>query len=82
MATKQQVSKALEQLGAALTQDPGKYDFDEIEIVAPEGKVWASNLSGVLCFEFDRYSMTKAELWDEVLNDIEDGLLDESQAGE
>ena len=77
MATKQKVIKALDQLGATLTQDPGKYDFEEIEIVAPQGKVWASNLCAVLCFEFDRSSMTKAELWDEVMNDIEDGFLDE-----
>jgi hypothetical protein len=77
MATKQKVIKALDQLGAILTQDPGKYDYEEIEIIAPQGKVWASNLCQVLCFEFDRYSMTKAELWDEVLNDIEDGFLDE-----
>lgn len=77
MATKQKVIKALDQLGATLTQDPGKYDYEEIEIVAPQGKVWASNLCQVLCFEFDRYSMTKPELWDEVLNDIEDGFLDE-----
>jgi hypothetical protein len=77
MATKQKVIKALDQLGATLTQDFGKYHYEEIEIVAPQGKVWASNLCQVLCFEFDRYSMTKAELWDEVLNDIEDGFLDE-----
>jgi hypothetical protein len=80
MATKQKVIKALDQLGATLTQDPGKYDYEEIEIVAPQGKVWASNLCAVLCFEFDRYSMTKAELWDEVMNDIEDGLVDESES--
>jgi uncharacterized protein YegL len=80
MATKQKVNKALEQLGASLTQDPGKYDFEEIEIVAPDGKVWASNLCAVLCFEFDRYSITKAELWDEVLTNIDEGLLDEDDS--
>jgi hypothetical protein len=80
MATKQKVIKALEQLGASLTQDPGKYDYEEIEIVAPHGKVWASNLCGVLCYEFDRHSMTKAELWDEAMYDIEEGLLDESES--
>ena len=80
MATKQQVSKAVEQLGASFTQDPGKYDFEEIELVAPQGKVWASNLCEVLCFEFDRYSMTKAELWDEVMNDIENGLVDDCES--
>ncbi len=82
MATKQQVSKAVEKLGASFTQDLGKYDFDEIEVVAPKGKVWASNLCAVLCFEFDRYSMSKAQLWDEVLSNLDEGLLDESESGE
>jgi len=80
MATKQKVIKALEQLGATLTQDPGKYDFEEIEILAPQGKFWESNLCGVLSYEFDRHSMTKAELWDEVMNDIEDGLVDDCES--
>jgi hypothetical protein len=82
MASKQKMMKALSELGASLTQDPARYHYESVEIVAPVGKVWAANLCQVLCFEFDRYSMTKAELWDEVLSDIEQGLLDESQAGE
>jgi hypothetical protein len=80
MATKQKVLKALDELGALLIQDPGKYDYEEIEILAPQGKFWESNLSGVLCYEFDRYSMSKAELWDQVMIDIEQGVLDESEA--
>ena len=81
MATKQKVIKLLDELGAMLIQDPGKYDFEEIEILAPQGKFWESNLCGVLCYEFDRHTMTKAELWDEVINDIEDGLINELEVG-
>jgi len=80
MATKQKVLKALDQLGALLIQDPSKYDYEEIEILAPQGKFWESNLCGVLCYEFDRYSMTKSELWDAVLEDIEDGLVDDCES--
>jgi hypothetical protein len=82
MATKQKVTKALAEIGASFSQDAGKYHYDEIELVAPTGKVWAANFCEVLCYEFDKYSMTKAEFWDEALTDIEHGLLDESQAGE
>ena len=60
MATKQQATKALTELGATMNQDAGKYHYDEIELVAPTGKVWASNLCQVLCYEFDKYSMTKS----------------------
>jgi hypothetical protein len=81
MATKQQVSKALEQLGASLHQQPGKYSFDDFEVIAPQGKVWAGNLCEVLCYEYDRDIMTKSEFWDEVINDIEDGLINESEVG-
>jgi hypothetical protein len=79
MATKQKMMKALAELGASLSQDPAKYHYDSVEIVAPAGKVWASNFCAVLCFEYDRYSMSKAELWDEVMIDIEQGVLDESE---
>lgn len=80
MATKQKVTKALAELGATLNQDPGPYDYQEIELVAPTGKVWAANLCEVLCHTFDRHIMTKSELWDEALIDIEQGLLDESES--
>ena len=80
MATKQQVTKALAELGATIKQDAGKYHYDELELLAPTGKVWASNLCQVLCLQFDKYSMTKAEFWDEVLTDIQDGLIDESDS--
>jgi len=80
MATKQNVTKALTELGASLHQQPGRYSYDDIELVAPTGKVWAANLCEVLCYEFDKYSMTKAEFWDEALTDLEQGLLDESES--
>lgn len=73
--------KALAELGASLSQDPSRYHYESVEIVAPAGKVWAANLCGVLCFEYDRYNMSKAELWDEVMIDIEQGVLDESEVG-
>lgn len=79
MATKQKVTKALTELGATLNQDVGKYHYDEIELVAPTGKVWVANLCSVLCFEYDKYSMTKSEFWDEAMIDIEQGLIDESE---
>jgi hypothetical protein len=78
MATKQKMMKALAELGASLSQDPSRYHYESVEIVAPVGKVWASNLCGVLCFEYDRYNMSKAELWDEVMIDIEQGVIDQS----
>jgi hypothetical protein len=77
MATKQKVNKALQELGAELNQQAGKWNLDDFEVVAPEGKVWAGNFCEVLCYEYDKYIMTKAEFWDEVLTDIEQGLLDE-----
>lgn len=77
MATKQKVHKALQELGASLQQQPGKYTFDDFEVVAPEGKIWSGNLCEVLCYEYDRDIMTKSEFWDEVLTDIEQGLQDE-----
>ena len=82
MATKQKVTKAITELGATLSQQPGKYSYDDFEALAPNEKVWAANLCKVLCYEYDRYIMTKAEFWDEVLLDIEQGYLDQSEAGE
>jgi hypothetical protein len=79
MATKHQVNKALQELGAELDQQPGKYHYDEFEVVAPEGKVWAGNMCSVLCYTYDKDMMTKAEFWDEVLTDLEEGLMDESE---
>jgi len=81
MATKQKVTKALAELGATLTQQPGRHHYDDFEVIAPEGKVWAGNFCEVLCYEYDKDSMTKAEFWDEVLTDIEQGVLDESEVG-
>lgn len=80
MATKQKVLKALNELGAEITQHAGSFHYDEFEVVAPEGKVWAGNFCEVLCYEYDKYLMTKAEFWDEVLTDIEQGLIDESNS--
>jgi hypothetical protein len=76
MATKQQVNKVLRELGAELNQQAGRHHYDDFEVVAPEGKVWAGNLCEVYCYEYDSDSMTKAEFWDEVLIDLEQGLLD------
>ena len=79
MATKHQVNKALKELGGELTQQAGKYHYDDFEVIAPEGKVWVANLSEVLCLQYDSDSMTKAEFWDEVLTDIKEGWMDESE---
>ena len=81
MATKQQVSKVLEKIGASLHQQAGRHHYDDFEVCAPEGYVWAGNLCEVYCYEYDSDMMTKSEFWDEVLNDIEQGLLDESEVG-
>lgn len=80
MATKQKVTKALAELGASLHIQQGRHDYEDVELVAPTGKVWSANLCEVLCYEYDKYSMTKAEFWDEALTDIEQGLLDESES--
>jgi hypothetical protein len=80
MATKQKVLKAINELRAELTQHAGIWHYDEFEVVAPEGKVWAGNFCEVLCYEYDKDIMTKAEFWDEVLTDIEQGLIDESHS--
>lgn len=80
MTTKHQVNKTLKELGAELSQQPGKYNWDDFEVVAPEGKVWAGNLCSVLCYTYDNYIMTKSEFWDEVLTDLAEGLLDQSEA--
>jgi hypothetical protein len=80
MATKQKVIKALTELGATLTEQPGKYHYDDFEALAPVGKAWAANLCEVLCYEYDRDIMTKAEFWDEVLIDIEQGYQDETDS--
>jgi hypothetical protein len=82
MATKQKVVKALVEIGATLTQQPGRAYYDDFEMIAPEGKVWAGNFCEVLCYQYDKDIMTKAEFWYEVLTDIEQGLLDESEAGQ
>ncbi len=82
MATKQKVLKALNELGAELTQQPGKYHWDDFEMVAPEGKIWAGNFCQALCYTYDKDIMTKAEFWDEVLTDLEEGLLDESEVSQ
>ena len=82
MATKQKVLKALNELEAELNQQPGRHHYDDFEIVAPEGKVWAGNLCEVYCYEYDSDSMTKSEFWDEVLIDIAQGLIDESEVGD
>jgi hypothetical protein len=80
MATKQKVLKVLNELRAELNQQPGRHYFDDFEVVAPEGKIWAGNFCEVLCYEYDKDTMTKAEFWDEVLIDIEQGLIDESDS--
>jgi hypothetical protein len=77
MATKQKVVKALTELGAELHQHAGCFNYDEFEVVAPEGKIWAGNFCAVLCYEYDKDMMTKAEFWDEVLTDLEQGLLNQ-----
>ena len=79
MARKQKVLKRLTEMDAELTQHAGSFNYDEFEVVAPEGKVWAGNFCEVLCYEYDKYTMTKAEFWDEVLSDLEEGLLDQSE---
>jgi hypothetical protein len=81
MATKHQVNKAIKEFGAVLNQQAGKYHWDDFEVVAPEGKVWAGNFCEVLCYTYDKDIMTKAEFWDEVLTDLEEGLIDESEVG-
>jgi hypothetical protein len=80
MATKQKVTKALAELGATLTEHAGSFHYDEFEIVAPNAKVWAGNLCEVLCYEYDSDMMTKAEFWDEIMIDVEQGLIDESDS--
>jgi len=79
MATIHQVRKALTELGATFDKQPGKFIYEDVELLAPEGKVWAANFSSVLCFTVEE-DIKKAELWDLVLDDIKDGLLDESEA--
>jgi hypothetical protein len=81
MATKQKVTKALTELGASLHQQAGRHHYDDYEVIAPEGKVWAGNLCEVYCYEYDSDMMTKAEFWDEILIDVEQGLIDESEVG-
>lgn len=76
MTTKHQVNKALKELGVELSQQPGRYNYDDYELVAPEGKVWGGNLCEVLCYTYDSYIMTKAEFWSEIMNDIDEGLID------
>ena len=77
MATKQQVIKALSKIeGAQITIDKGR--FTDIEIIAPEGKVWAGNYCSVYCFE-QYYDNPMSELWDEVLECIEYGIDDDER---
>jgi len=76
MTTKHQINKVLKELGVELSQQPGRYNYDDYELVAPEGKVWAGNFCEVLCYEYDKDIMTKAEFWDEIMNDIDEGLID------
>jgi hypothetical protein len=79
MATIHQVRKALTELGATFHKQQGRFIFEDVELLAPKGKVWAANLCTVLCFEVEE-DIAKADLWDLVLDDIKDGLLDESEA--
>ena len=78
MATIHQVRKALTEIGATFDKQPGRFIYEDVELLAPQGKVWASNFSSVLCFTVEE-DIKKAELWDLVLDDIKDGLLDESE---
>ena len=79
MATIYQVRKALTEIGATFDKQPGRFIYEDVELRAPEGKVWASNLCSVLCFQVEE-DIAKADLWDLVLDDIKDGLIDESEA--
>jgi hypothetical protein len=77
MATKQQVLKALNKLAAELHQQPGIWHYDDYEMIAPAGKFWAGNLSQVYAYEYDSDMMSKSEFWDEIMIDIEQGLIDQ-----
>lgn len=74
MATKQQVVKAIGKIpNAELIVDKGR--FTNVEIIAPEGKVWAGNYCSVYSFEqFEGDPIS--QLWDEVLACIDYGIED------
>jgi hypothetical protein len=78
MATIYQVRKALEEIGATFDKQQGRFIYEDVELLAPEGKVWASNLCSVLCFQVEE-DIRKSDLWDLVLDDIKDGVIDESE---
>ena len=72
MATKRQVLSAIEKLGGQFNYAPNR--FDEYEVVAPEGKSWNATLCSVLCYT-DMWDTPKPEVWAEILEDVNAGLI-------